>query len=169
VSFFSSIFGGSSPELSALISEFGQIGKYQTGQGQKYTNKAGDFYSDIISGDPTKQMRVMAPAIDAAKKSSSQDIKTATMFGPRSGGTAAKNASSSDTIHGYIADLIGQLTGSAATNLGSLGTTMTSTGLQSLGAETEAVQQQMENWNNSILGLGITKAAGYGLGAALGA
>jgi hypothetical protein len=111
----------------------------------------------------------MAPAIDAAKKSSSQDIKTATMFGPRSGGTAAKNASSSDTIHGYIADLIGQLTGSAATNLGSLGTTMTSTGLQSLGAETEAVQQQMENWNNSILGLGITKAAGYGLGAALGA
>jgi hypothetical protein len=100
-------------------------------------------------------------------------MKTASMFAPRSGGTAASNAAKTDTLHGYITNLLGNLTGSAASNLGNLGTSMTSTGLSALGAEQGAVDQRMENWSESILGRGITGAVSsaetMGLGAAGGA
>ena len=167
--FFSSLFTGQDKNLDTLIGQYGQVGSNLTGTGQKYTGKAGDFFSSILSGDTSKISQSLAPAIDAAKKSTSQDQKTATMFGPRSGGTAASNAASADKTHGFIADLIGNLTGSSANSLASLGTSMTSTGLGALGQEQEANKERLDNWANSIFGLGITKTAGAGISAALGA
>ena len=172
MSFFGSLFGGSSPELNTLIGQYGSIGGQQTGTGQKNQNQAGDFFSSILSGDSSKTSQALAPAIDAAKKSTSQDQKTASMFGTRSGGTAASSAASADKTHGYIADLIGNLTSSSASNLASLGTSQVSTGLGALGQEQGAVAERIQNWNASILGHGITGAVqgaeALGMGAAGG-
>jgi hypothetical protein len=173
ISFFSSLFGGANSNLNTDIGATGQLAGNLTGQGQSYTNQAGNFWSGILSGDPSKQMQLLGPAINAAKTSANQDMKTASMFAPRSGGTAAANAATADKTHGYISDLIGNLTGSAAGNLGSLGTNLTSMGLGAYSQNAEFSQQRMANWNNSILGKGITGAVqgaeALGMGAAGGA
>lgn len=173
MSFWGSLFGGSSPQLNSLIGQFGQAGSNMLGQGQSYTNQAGNFYSSLLSGDATKQAQVLSPEISAAKTRNQQTQKANSMFGTRSGGTAASNAASSDALHGQITNLIGGLTGNAAGALSSLGTSLTGQGLGALGQEQGAVQQQMSNWENSILGRGITGAISgaesFGLGAAGGA
>jgi hypothetical protein len=167
--FFSALFGGADSNLNNLISQYGQIGSTQAGQGQKYSTQAGDFWSSILSGDSSKISQSLAPEINSARTSTAQDEKTNSMFNPRSGGTAASNAASTDKLHGYITDLIGNLTGSAATNLGNLGTTMTSTGLGALGQEQAADAQRYQNWMDSIAGKGITTGVAAGEAYALGA
>jgi hypothetical protein len=166
--FLSSLFGGSSSNLNHLIDQYGQIGQSQTGQGQKYENKAGDFWSNILSGNSSKTMQALSPEISAAKTRSAQDRKTATMFGGRSGGTAASNAASTDKLHSDITNLVGSLTGSSASNLANLGSTLTSTGLSSLNMQEAADARRMQNWSDSILGRGITTAVAAGEGYALG-
>lgn len=122
-----------------------------------------------MNGDSSKTSQALAAPINAAKTSTAEDIKARTMFSPRSGGTAASNAAASDKIHGYIADLIGNLTGSSASDLASTGSSALSQGVAAYDEQAKLSQQQMENWHHSLLGLGITKAAGFGLGAVLGA
>jgi hypothetical protein len=168
LSFFGSLLGGSSPDLNAIIGQFKTTAGNQLTQGQKYSSTAGDFWSDIVSGDASKQAQALSPEISSAKKSSQEDTKTATEMGTRSGGTAASNAASKDKVHSYITNLIGSLTNSSATNLANLGTTETSTGLQSLSEEQNADAARMQNWSDSILGLGITKGAGFLEGFGLG-
>ncbi len=122
----------------------------------------------ILSGDSSKQMQVLGPEINAAKTSTAQDQKTTSMFAPRSGGTAASNAASSDKVHGFIADLIGKLSGSAADSLTSAGSNLVNTGLGAYGQQEQASQEQMQNWSDSIFGKGITTAAAAGESFALG-
>jgi hypothetical protein len=167
MSWFGSLFTGASPELNTLIGQYSQVGGSQVGQGQKNQNTASSFWNSILSGDSTKTSQALAPEISALKTSTAQDQKTASMFGPRSGGTAASNAAASDKAHGYIADLIGKLTNSSASSLASLGTSQVGTGLESLGMEQAASAERMQNWSDSILGLGLTKGAGFAEGAAL--
>ena len=161
MSFWGSLFGGSSPQLNTLIGQYGQAGSSLLGQGQSDTNQAGNFFSSILSGDSSKISRALAPEISAAKTSNAQDQKTNTEFGTRSGGTTASNAAATDKLHSYITNLIGSLTGSSASNLASLGTSLTGQGLGALGQEQGAVDQQMANWQNSILGKGVTTAAAF--------
>ena len=167
--FWDALLGGQDSTLNSLIGQYGAVGGNQIGQGQKYTSKAGDFFSNIVNGDTSKISQSLAAPIDAAKTSTQQDQKTTSMFSPRSGGTAASNSAASDKAHGYIADLIGNLTGSSANALASLGTTMTSTGLESLNAEQAADAQRYSNWMDSILGKGTTTAVAAGEAYALGA
>jgi hypothetical protein len=166
--FWGSLFGGSSPEQNALIKQYGQIGTQATGEGMSDINAGSGFWKSILSGDSSKQMQALAPEINAAKKSASQDNKTSAMFGTRSGGTAAGNAARTDALHGYIANLLGNLTGKAADSLTSTGGNLLSTGLGALGQEQEAVQQRMQAWSDSILGRGITTAVAAGESYALG-
>lgn len=171
--FFSSIFGGSSDTLNSLIPRYGQIGATQTNQGSSYQNQAGDFWSKVLSGDSSKVSQALAPEISSAKTRASQDQKTTAMFGGRSGGTAASNASSTDKLHSDLTNLIGSLTNSSASSLATLGSNMVSTGLGAYGAQEQADKERMANWQNSILGRGITggvaAAESFGLGAAGGA
>jgi hypothetical protein len=166
--FWSAIFGGSDPTLNKDIAQSGQQASWDTGQGQSDTLAGTDFLKSIIGGDATKTAQALAPEISAGKTSAAQDIKTADMFGNRSGGTAAANAATTDKLHGYITNLIGQLTGTAATTLPSIGTNLTSQGTAATAQEAQLSQQRMQNWLNSILGKGIGSAAGaaesYGLG-----
>ena len=167
--FWGSLFGGSSPERNALIQDYGQIGRQQTGQGQTYENKAGDFWSGLLSGDSAKQMQILSPEISAAKSSAAQENKTTSEFGTRSGGNAASTASTNDKVHGYISNLLGTLTGSSATNLANLGTTEMSTGLGALSQQGGEIEKRMQAWSDSILGKGITSAVSSAESAGLGA
>jgi hypothetical protein len=165
--FFSSLFGGSNSTLSGAINQFGQIAGQQTAAGQGYENQAGTFWSDILSGNSAKQSKALSPEISAASERTNQGIKTSAEFGTRSGGTTAKNASAQDTLRGDITKLTGSLMSGSASSLGNLGQNMMSTGIGALGNQVDASQMQMQNWSNSILGLGITKAAGAGIGSAI--
>lgn len=159
--FLSSIFGGQNKTLNSLIPTYGKIGSTQTNQGQDYENTAGKFWGDIISGDATRQAQALAPEISAAKVSDQQTQKTNTIFGNRSGGTAASNNAATDKTHSDITNLIGSLTNSSASSLASLGSNMVSTGLSSFQAQQQASQQQLSNWSNSIFGKGIAGAVNY--------
>ena len=97
-------------------------------------------------------MQVLAPEINAAKTSAYQDTKTTSELGNRSGGTAASNAATTDKLHGYFANLFGDLTGKAAGALMSAGGSLMGTGLSAYGQQISASQQQMRNWSQSILG-----------------
>jgi len=168
MSWFSSLFTGSNPTLSNDIKQFGQAGQYGIGQGESDINAGSSFWKSILSGNTADQMKVLGPAVNSAKTSASQDMKTNSMFGGRSGGTAASNAATQDKVHGYIANLIGSLTGGAASSLASTGGGLLSTGLGAYGQQEQASAEQMKNWQNSILGGAITGAAGIGLDWASG-
>ena len=167
--FWDSLFGGKNSTLSSDISQFGNVGQQQTGQGQKNENQASNFFSSILSGDSSKQAQALAPEISAAKKSAQEQTKTNAEFGSRSGGTAASTAATNDKVHSDITNLIGSLTNSSATNLASMGESQIGTGLSALSQQEQASQQQMQNWSNSILGKSITGAVSAAESAGLGA
>ncbi len=167
--FWGSLFGGSNPTLNKDIAKTGAIADWSTGLGEKNLNASSKFFSDILSGDATKQMAALSPEVTAAKTSTASDNKTSTLFGTRSGGTAAGNAARTDNLHSYLTSLFGDLTGSAASNLVSMGSNMLGTGIGAYGSEAELSQKRMENWSNSILGKGVTSAVAAGESMALGA
>lgn len=156
MSFFGSLFGGASPVLNSAIGQYGQVAGYGIGNGEKDINQASKFYSSILSGDSGKTAQALAPEISAEKKATQQDQKTTAMFGGRTGGTAASNAASSDKVHADITNLTGSLTNSAAGSLASLGSNLLNTGTGALGDQVSADAKRMQNWQNSILGKGIT-------------
>ena len=167
--FWDSLFGGTNSSLSTAIGATGQIAGTQTGQGQKNQNTATNFWDAIVSGDATKQTQALAPDISALKTSAAGTNKTNAIFGNRSGGGTASAAATDDKVHGDITNLIGSLTNSSASNLASTGTSQVNTGLQAYNQNVDYSQQQLQNWSNSIFGLGVTKAAGFGEGLGLSA
>ena len=167
--FWGSLLGGSSSTLNSLIPRYGQIGNQQTNQGSSYEGSAGKFWQDVLSGDASRTSQALAPQISAAKTRTSQDQKTNAMFGGRSGGTAAFNASAADKLHSDLTNLIGSLTNSSASNLANLGQGEVSAGLGSYQLQQGADAARMKNWSDSIFGRGITTAAATGEALALGA
>jgi hypothetical protein len=167
MSFWSSLFGGQNKTLNADIGNIGGIANFSTGQGESDINAGTSLLKGIVSGDAGKISQVLAPQISAAKKSAQENMKSTAEFGTRSGGTAASNAATSDKVHAEITNLIGNLTGNAASSLLSTGSGLLGTGLQGYSDQINASQIQLQNWSDSILGLGVTKGAGYLESAAL--
>jgi hypothetical protein len=173
VSFFGSLFGGQNGTLSSDMSKTGQISDFASGMGQSNATAGSGFFNSILSGDATKTAQALAPQTSALKTSVQNDQKTATQNGTRSGGTAATNAASKDKVHSDITNLTGSLTGGAASNLLSSGQSLLGTALGGYNQQAAMSQQQMQNWQNSILGKGITGAVqgaeAFGMGSAGGA
>lgn len=167
--FFSSLFGGQNTTLNKDIDQSGQQAGFDTGQGQSDVLAGTDFLKSILGGDATKQAQAIAPEISAAKTSQQQDQKTLAQNGTRSGGEAASSAADADKTHATITDLLGQLTGKAATSLPSIGTNLTSQGTAATAQQANEAQERMQNWLNSILGKGISTAAQAAESAGLGA
>jgi hypothetical protein len=171
--FFSALFGGQNNTLSGDIGSTGSIGGFATQLGEQNLGSASKFWNNILSGNSSDISKALAPEISSAKTSAQQQNATTAQFGTRSGGTAASAASTNDKVHSDITNLIGSLTGSAASGLASTGSGLLSTGLSAYGQQAELSQQQMQNWENSILGKSITggvaAAESFGLGAAGGA
>ena len=173
MSFWGSLFGGSNPTLNKDMAQFGQIGGFATGLGEKNLSQASNFWSSILGGDPSKVAKTLAPQISSIQQQGQQERQGLAQFGSRSGGTNAASQMIGDKSRGAINDMIASLMGGAAGNLGSMGGSLLSQGQSAYGAQLGASQQQMENWANSILGRGITggvaAAESFGLGAAGGA
>jgi hypothetical protein len=168
MSFFGSLFGGSNPTLNKNIQEFGQIGGFATGMGEKNLTQASNFYSSLLSGDPSKQAQTLAPEISAQQQQGQQAKNAAAQFGSRSGGTAASMQSIDAQGRGSINNMIASLLGSSAGALSSQGQGLLSQGTGAYQAQQAASQQQMENWSNSILGKGITSGVAAGESFGLG-
>lgn len=167
--FWGGLLGGSNTNLNTDIGATGQAASNLTGQGQSNLNSASTFWNSIVGGDATKQTQALSPEISAAKTSAAQTSKTNAQFGTRSGGTAAFAAAKNDKVHGYIANIVGNLTGQGASELGSLGSNEVSQGLSAYGQNAQLSQERLQNWSDSILGKGITSGVAAGESAGLGA
>ena len=153
------VFGGENDQLNQDIDQSGQQATWDTGQGQGDVLAGTNFLKSILSQDPTQQAKVLAPTISAANKTVQQDQKTGAIQNNRGGGTNATNMSAVDAAHANLTKSIAGLTGSAATALPSIGTNLTEQGTQATDLNAKLAQQRMQNWQNSILGKGITTAA----------
>lgn len=162
-SFLSSIFGGSNPTLNSAIPQFGAISGYGVNQGEGDINAASGFWNSILSGDPAKIGQVLGPQIQAIEGQGQQQKQTLGQFGNRSGGTNAKAQTIGDTTRSEVNNMVSNLTGSAASNLGSMGQNLLGQGTAALQSQVNASQTQMSNWQNSLFGglaKGVTSALG---------
>ncbi|CAN5950979.1 unnamed protein product [Sphagnum jensenii] len=167
--FWSSLFGGSSSNLNNDISATSDLSSYASGLGKTNTTKGSTFFQSLLSGDPTKTSQILAPEISNQKTSVQSDQKKGAQEGNRSGGTAAANAYEKDKAHSDITAATAKLTGEAANTLLSSGQSLLGTALGGYQENAALDHQRMQNWENSILGKGITGAAAYGESAGLGA
>lgn len=126
---FFGIGEGPSGEEKGQYGALAGIANFATGTGEKDISSASDFWHSILSGDPTKISQVLGPQISSINKQGQERKKTTAEFGNRGGGTNAfMQMADTDTRTG-VNDLIGSLTGSAASNLGNLGSNLLSTGV----------------------------------------
>lgn len=154
--FFSSLFGGSNPTLSKDINQFGQIGSFATGLGEKNLSQSSDFMSSILSGSQSKIGKVLGPEISNIKGQGMQSKLSTSQFGNRGGGTNASMQMADDTSRASINNMISSLLGTSASGLASSGSSLLGQGMSATSQEASLSQQQMQNWANSILGKGIT-------------
>lgn len=150
--FLSGIFGGSVPTLNKNINEFGADAGFSTGLGEKDATAASTFYTDILSGDPTKEAKALAPETSAAQETAQQTKNQAAQFAPRSGGTAAAMAGLDANTRAQLIKLLGSQQAGAASGAANLGTQEQQIGLTARQMQDQAAQQRLENWMNSILG-----------------
>jgi hypothetical protein len=168
MSFWSSLFGGSNPTLSKDINQFGQIGSFATGLGEKNLSQSSDFMSSILSGSQSKIGKVLGPEISNIKGQGMQAKLGAAQFGNRGGGSNATMQAADDTSRASINNMISSLLGSSASGLASSGSSLLGQGMSAYSQQAGLSQDQMQNWSNSILGKGITSgvstAESFGLG-----
>jgi len=102
---------------------------FATGLGEQDLTASSNFMNEILSGDPTKVATALAPQINQQQQRTQQAKDTTAQFGPRSGGTAATVANMGAADRASTTDLVGGLTGKAASDLGSMGSGLLSTGM----------------------------------------
>ena len=162
MSWLTSLFAGQNKDLNTDIGATGAIAGNATSIGTKDLTTGSNWMNAIVSGDATKTAQALAPQISAAKTSAANSNKTAAMFGTRSGGTAASTAATTDKLHADITNLIGSLTGGAASGLANLGSSLLGQGLDAYKTQADLSQLRMQNWSDSILGKGITSGVAFG-------
>ena len=129
--------GPSSSEYSDA-GMFGNIGGFSTATGMKDIGAASDFWNAIMTGNKTQMSRVLGPAYSNINQRGGQELKALTEFGTRSGGTEAQQQQIGDTMRGQASSLEGNLLGTAATSLGTIGSGLLSTGLSAAEAKFSA-------------------------------
>ncbi len=114
---------------------------------------------------------ILAPQINSLKTSVQQDQKTNAMNNNRGGGTNASTAAAADKAHADITNLTGNLTGQAASTLGSEGAGLLSTGLAGneagFGEAKTIHEQHLAQINDIIKGAVSVAAAPFTGGASL--
>ncbi len=166
--FWGGLFGGQNKTLDKDINKFGQIGDFATSTGMADVTKGSGFFSDVLSGDKTKQAKALASPISTIQNQTQQKLNANAQFSPRSGGTAASNEMAKSRATGSISEMISSLLSDSAKSLSAEGKDLLSQGQSAYGNQLEASQIQLKNWNDSILGTGISEGAGFVEGMALG-
>jgi hypothetical protein len=154
--FWGSLFGGSNDILNKDINKTGQIGGFASGLGEGNLAKSSQFYSSILSGDPSQIAKSLGPEIKGIQDRTQQSKNTTAQFGNRSGGNNSSMQMAGDESRSQINQMISSLLGSSASNLGNMGSSLLGTGLSALSTQAGLSQERMQNWSQSILGKGIT-------------
>jgi hypothetical protein len=172
--FFFGIGYGPSPGQNQTATDLTGIGSGATSAGFSDTSQASDFWSAILSGDMSKISSVLGPEFGAIQSQAQQSIDTAGQFGNRSGGTNAAIQNTTNTTRANESNLIGNLTGQAASQLGTLGTNLLNTGLSAtegaFSADTTLHTENQSMWNDIFNSIGqvVSGAAGGFSGGAGG-
>ncbi len=156
--------------------EFGAtagIGNFGTSLGEKDLTSSSNFWQSILSGDPSKISTVLGPEFSAINKQGQQKKKTAAEFGNRGGGTNASMQMEDENTRTQVNSLLGSLTGSAASNLGNLGSSLLSTGLSAHEGAFDMSKvihdQNLAKWNDLFKSIAEVGLAPFTGGASLGA
>jgi hypothetical protein len=168
-SFLSGIFGGSAPGLTQSENTAGSVTSSETGAGVKNLNNASDFWNTILSGDQQAIGKLLAPQISDIQKRGNEQIQTESQFGNRSGGTNASNQTNIDSQRQQVEQMIAQLTGQAAGQVGNLGATQLGFGLDANQQRAQTAEQNLQNQQNSLLGNILGQVGGAVTTAGLGA
>jgi hypothetical protein len=154
------MFGGSNPTLNSGINQAGQVAGFGTSQGEGLLSSAGNFFSSLLGGDPAKTAKVLAPQIKSLQDQGQQQKQTTAQFTNRSGGTNASNQTVDDKTRSSIGSMISNLTSQAASSAASTGQGLLDTGINALKTQVQFSQDQMKNWQDSILGTGMSAGIG---------
>jgi hypothetical protein len=155
---FFGIGQGPSRQQQEQYGEMSNLEKFGISTGEKDISKASDFWSSILSGDPTQISKVLGPQISAINKQGQEQKKTASEFGNRGGGTNAFMQTADDRSLAAIRSMISNLTGAGASALGSLGGGLLSVG-ESAGtaafSEASTIQQlNQQKWGDIFNSIG---------------
>lgn len=121
---------GPSKQENSQYNNLNASSAFATGLGESDLTASSKFMTDILSGDPTKVATALAPQINQQQQRTQQAKDTTAQFGPRSGGTAATVANMGAADRASTTDLVGNLTGKAASDLGSVGSNLLNTGME---------------------------------------
>lgn len=154
-SFVSGLFTGSNPTLEGDKNQAGGIAGFGTAVGEGDIGAASDFDKTLLAGNPAETAKLLAPQIKNITGQGEQAKKTIAQFGTRSGGNNSQAQTIDDKTRGSIDDMISQLTGNAANNIGNLGTSTLGLGLNANQIQAQDSQQALQNQQDSLLG-GIT-------------
>jgi hypothetical protein len=146
------LFGESSDQKKAL-GTLGDISSFGTSSGTSDIGLSDNFWKGILQGGPEAE-KVLAPQIGAIKEGAQQNKKTAAEFGTRSGGTAAANQMTDDNTRKSIDTMISTLTGQAASELGSHGTSLLNLGESAAGREGSLATEIQRDKMSALSGLG---------------
>jgi hypothetical protein len=167
MSFAASLFGGSNPTINKQIDQLGNFAGSTMATGFGDTNAASNFFQSLLQGGGATS-KVLAPQVSAIQKQTQQQKQTASQFGNRSGGTNSQMQMADASGRASYNDLVSSLLGTSASSLASIGGNLLNTSLSGYNQQLNASQQQMQNWQNSIFGKGISGAIGTAEGFGLG-
>lgn len=130
----------------------GSLANFATSTGEGDIGAASDFWKSILSGDPSQIAKVLGPEISGINQQNQQKKKTSAEFGNRSGGTNASMQAEDQSTRGAYNDILSSFTGSAASNLGSMGGGLLNTGLTGHEASFDMSKtihdQNLAKWND---------------------
>lgn len=148
------------------------------------TGRATQFYSSLLSGDPSRVAAAVAPETNVARQTGEQEIKQLSQFGNRGGGTNAAAASVREKGRGGVLDAILRARTGAAGQLGVIGSNELSraqgdikgagdiaTSLTGIASDSRTVSQALHDeaikkWNDLISGAEGAYAKAKGIGGA---
>lgn len=151
-SFVSGLFTGSNPTLEGDQNQAGGIAGFGTATGEGDIGAASDFDKTLLAGNPAETAKLLAPQIKNITGQAQQQKKTLSQFGNRSGGNNSEAQTIDDKTRGSIDDMVSQLTGKAAGDLGNLGTQTLGLGLNANEIQAKDSQQALQNEQDSIFG-----------------
>lgn len=126
--------------LQSLVDPLTKEGRAETTEGAKNLSSSGNYFAALMSGDPAKMSKVLAPQISGIKSQVGQQVGTINQFSGRSGGTAAAVQQEGVEAQRAIQNLFDLLGPEAAGELAKIGGMQESLGLNetSIGANAAA-------------------------------
>lgn len=158
--------GPSGQETANYNALFGSSG-FATGEGEGDITSSDSFLKAILSGNNAQIMQLLAPQVNSAKTSAQNQKMSNSQFGNRSGGVTSSNNAINDSTRSAITGMVGGLTGTAASSLGSQGAGLLGMGMSGHQAgfgEAQTMQgQRASQWNDLFNSIASTAGAVAGM------